>query len=150
MDNTCVAVEYHNTIMAERLSLFVKGMGSPDELMNTADNEECDVIHFGADNSFSPKSVDEWLLWEDMIRTILKTNQYYCVLEIGIEHVMDFHESGLTEFNNFVLIINADIPYIGLLGYNTTLNITGKNNPGSWGHSIQDMTSPATYTHQGI
>jgi hypothetical protein len=59
-------------------------------------------------------------------------------------------ESSLCEYNNFIPVISAKIPYIKLLNYNATLKIDDKDfdatNPGVWCHSIHTLQKRSVFT----
>ena len=106
-------------------------------------------LFFGANHSYNPSSIDEHESWEDMIMYFLKKD-YLCSLDIPINQVEDFNESGLNEYDNFIPQIRVPIPYIRLWNYNTMLKIDDRDfkatNPGVWSHSLHTLMDRSKFT----
>jgi hypothetical protein len=106
-------------------------------------------IFFGANHSFNPQGYDEHKLWEEMIRFFLDKD-YLCSLDIPINQVEEFNESGLCEHDNFIPQIRVPIPYVKLWNYNTMLKIDDKDfkatNPGVWSHSLHTLMDRSKFT----
>jgi hypothetical protein len=73
-----------------------------------------------------------------------------CSLDIPINQVEEFHESGYCEYHNFIPQIRVPIPYIKLWNYNTMLKIDDKDfnatNPGVWSHSLHTLMHRNKFT----
>ena len=106
-------------------------------------------IFFGANHSYNPQNNEDHKQWEDMIYHFLK-NGYLCSLDIPINQVEEFNDSGLCERDNFIPQIRVPIPYIKLWNYNTMLKIDDKDfkatNPGVWCHSIHELKNRSVFT----
>ena len=106
-------------------------------------------IFFGANHSYNPANYDEHKAWEEMIFHFLDKD-YLCSLDIPINQVEEFHESGYCEYDNFIPQIRVPIPYIKLWNYNTMLKIDDKDfkatNPGVWTHSLHDLKDRSKFT----
>jgi hypothetical protein len=128
-------------------TLFVTGIQDAYVIASKLDG--CRHIFFGANHSYNPKTPEEYHAWEDMIRQFLNED-YFCSLDIPINQVEEFHESGLCEYNNFIPQIRVPIPYIRLWNYNTMLKIDDKDfkatNPGVWSHSLHTLMDRSKFT----
>jgi hypothetical protein len=106
-------------------------------------------IFFGANHSFNPQTYEEHKSWEEMIFFFLDKD-YLCSLDIPINQVEEFHESGYCEYDNFIPQIRVPIPYIRLWNYNTMLKIDDKDfkatNPGVWSHSLHTLMDRSKFT----
>ena len=75
---------------------------------------------------------------------------YLCSLDIPLNQVEEFHDSGLCERNNFIPQIRVPIPYIRLWNYNTMLKLDDKDfkatNPGVWSHSLHKLMDRTCFT----
>lgn len=142
-----IGTEVEHTPAFGKKTLFVVGIQSTD---NIADNlVGCEHIFFGANHSFNPKTPDEHKLWEQMIFYFLNKD-YLCSLDIPINQVEAFHDSGYCERDNFIPQIRVPIPYIKLWNYNTMLKIDDKDfkatNPGVWSHSLHTLMDRSKFT----
>ncbi len=106
-------------------------------------------IFFGANHSFNPQTPEEHKLWEQMIFYFLDKD-YLCSLDIPINQVEEFHESGYCERDNFIPQIRVPIPYVKLWNYNTMLKIDDRDfkatNPGVWSHSLHTLMDRSKFT----
>jgi len=115
------------------------------------DNHPAPIKHifFGANDSYHPKTNDDYTRWENMIYTYLDRG-FFCSLDIPFQYVEEFHEGGLCERDRFIPIIKVPIPYIKLWNYNTCVKIDDKDfaatNPGVWVHPLQDLTKRSVFT----
>ncbi len=132
-------------------TLFVTGI-QPIEAIEGAlagTTYETRHIFFGANHSFNPQTYDEHKEWEEMIFHFLDRG-YWCSLDIPINQVEEFHESGYCEYDNFIPQIRVPIPYIRLWNYNTMLKIDDKDfkatNPGVWSHSLHTLMDRNKFT----
>jgi hypothetical protein len=130
-------------------TLFVTGIQSIEDIELQIKNYSIRHIFFGANHSFNPQGYDEHKQWEDMIMHFLNKD-YLCSLDIPINQVEEFHESGYCERDNFIPQIRVPIPYIRLWNYNTMLKIDDKDfkatNPGVWSHSLHTLMDRSKFT----
>lgn len=128
-------------------TLFVTGVQSVDEIAKHL--QGCKHIFFGANHSYNPQTYEEHKAWEEMIFFFLNKD-YLCSLDIPINQVEEFNDSGLCEHNNFIPQIRVPIPYIKLWNYNTMLKIDDKDfkatNPGVWSHSLHTLMDRTKFT----
>jgi hypothetical protein len=132
-------------------TLFVTGVQPVDEIAYHFDKHPDGIEHifFGANHSYNPRNYDEHKAWENMIRFFLDKD-YLCSLDIPINQLEEFHDSGLCESDNFIPQIRVPIPYIKLWNYNTMLKIDDKDfkatNPGVWSHSLHTLMDRKNFT----
>jgi hypothetical protein len=142
-------VEIEHTPAYGKKTLFVTGVQDITTIVEHYRNKECEHIFFGANHSFNPKDYNEHKRWEEMIMYFLKKD-YLCSLDIPINQVEEFHESGYCEYDNFIPQIRVPIPYIRLWNYNTMLKIDDKDfkatNPGVWSHSLHKLMDRSVFT----
>ena len=128
-------------------TLFVTGV-QPVETI-ALNLQGCQHIFFGANHSYNPQTYEEHKAWEEMIMFFLDKD-YLCSLDIPINQVEEFHESGYCEYDNFIPQIRVPIPYIKLWNYNTMLKIDDKDfkatNPGVWSHSLHTLMDRNKFT----
>jgi hypothetical protein len=140
-------VEVEHTPAFGKMTLFVTGIHSIEEIAINLNGAE--HIFFGANHSFNPQTYEEHKAWEEMIFFFLK-KEYLCSLDIPINQVEEFHESGYCEYNNFIPQIRIPIPYIKLWNYNTMIKIDDKDfkatNPGVWSHSLHKLMDREQFT----
>jgi hypothetical protein len=131
-------------------TLFVTGVQLIDDIEQRIKENNIKHIFFGANHSFNPHGYDEHKKWEDMIMYFLD-KEYLCSLDIPINQVEEFHESGYCEYNNFIPQIRVPIPYIRLWNYNTMLKIDDRDfkatNPGVWSHSLHKLMDREVFTN---
>lgn len=150
--------EVERTPAFGKKTLFVVGVQRTDkieEILNdsyTQINESIEHIFFGANHSYNPKGYEEHKKWEEMIYYFLK-KEYLCSLDVPIDQVETFHESGFCEYINFIPQIRISIPYIELWNYNTMLKLDDRTfkstNPGIWTHSLHDLMDRSKFTDWG-
>jgi hypothetical protein len=155
-----VGQEVEHTPAYGMRTLFVTGVQPVSEIQDWLDDfnsfedksKHIEHIYFGANMSFPNIPVNngaEWAKWETMIYHFLD-NGYLCTLDIDISCVEGLVESGFTEYNNFIPMISAKLPYIQLLGYNAILKIDDKDfnasNPGVWCHSVNELKNRNNFT----
>jgi hypothetical protein len=130
-------------------TLFVTGVQPVEAIEGVLANNNVTHIFFGANHSFNPQGYDEHKQWEDMIMYFLDKT-YLCSLDIPINQVEEFHESGYCERDNFIPQIRVPIPYIRLWNYNTMLKIDDRDfkatNPGVWSHSLHTLMDRSKFT----
>ena len=140
-------VEIEHTPAYGKKTLFVNGVQPVEDIaLNLLG---CEHIFFGANHSFNPQSYEEHKAWENMILFFLE-KEYLCSLDIPINQVEEFHESGYCEYNNFIPQIRVPIPYVKLWNYNTMIKIDDKDfkatNPGVWSHSLHTLMDRSKFT----
>jgi hypothetical protein len=130
-------------------TLFVVGYQTQDSIdkalynANLA-NAPCPVRHifFGANDSYNPRTRDDFTAWESVIFTYLDRG-FWCSLDIPFRYVHEFNDGGLCERDRFIPIIKVPIPYIRLWNYNTCVKIDDQDfaatNPGVWVHELRDL-----------
>ena len=140
-------VEIEHTPAYGMKTLFVTGVQSIEHI--ALNMQGCDHIFFGANHSFNPQTYEEHKAWENMIMFFLDKG-YLCSLDIPINQVEEFHDSGYCEYNNFIPQIRVPVPYIKLWNYNTMLKIDDKDfnatNPGVWSHSLHKLMNRDNFT----
>ncbi len=144
-----IGTEVEHTPAYGMKTLFVTGLQLIDEIERKLEEHDIRHIFFGANHSFNPSTAQEHSNWEDMIIYFLENN-YLCSLDIPINQVEEFHESGYCEYDNFIPQIRVPIPYIRLWNYNTMLKIDDKDfkatNPGVWSHSLHTLMDRSKFT----
>lgn len=149
--NFFTGVEVEHTPAHNMPTLFVVGLHSSDSINEhlLSQQEPIKHIFFGANQSFNPRSPEEWADWETMISFFLSKN-YICSLDIPIDCVEEFHDGGLCEYDNFIPQIRVPIPYVRLWNYNTMIKIDDKGfkatNPGVWTHSLHQLMDREKFT----
>ena len=142
-----VGTEIEHTPAYGKKTLFVTGVQPVEHI--AVNLQGCEHIFFGANHSFNPQTYEEHKAWEDMILFFLD-KEYLCSLDIPINQVEEFHESGYCEYNNFIPQIRIPIPYIKLWNYNTMIKIDDKDfkatNPGVWSHSLHKLMDRDNFT----
>lgn len=131
-------------------TLFITGIQPVSAIEGIlANHYMIEHLFFGANHSYNPQNNEDHKQWEDMIYHFLK-NGYLCSLDIPINQVEEFNESGLCENDNFIPQIRVPIPYIKLWNYNTMLKIDDKDfkatNPGVWSHSLHSLMNRRKFT----
>jgi len=142
-----IGTEVEHTPAYGLKTLFVTGVHPVEEIALNLNGAE--HIFFGANHSFNPQTYEEHKAWEEMVFFFLDKD-YLCSLDIPINQVEEFHESGYCEYNNFIPQIRVPIPYITLWNYNTMLKIDDKDfkatNPGVWSHSLHTLMDRSKFT----
>ena len=142
-----VGQEVEHTPALGLRTLFVVGLQPVDSV--AAKLQGCEHIFFGANHSYNPQNNLEHQQWESLIRFFLD-KKYLCSLDIPVNQVEEFNDSGLCEYDNFIPQIRVPIPYTKLWNYNTMLKIDDKDfaatNPGVWCHSLHSLMSRRTFT----
>ena len=138
-------------------TLFVTGVQPTDAIDSILNDQNSYTdttkhichIFFGANHSYNPSIPEEHHAWEEMIYYYLEKG-YLCSLDIPMNQVEEFNESGLCERDNFIPQIRVPIPYIKLWNYNTMLKIDDRDfkatNPGVWSHSLHTLMDRSKFT----
>ncbi len=155
--NFFVGNEVEHTPAFGMRTLFVTGVQPITEIQDWLDDfnsyedksKHIGHIFFGANHSYNPSIPEEHHAWESMILHFLEKN-YLCSLDIPMNQVEEFNESGLCEKDNFIPQIRVPIPYIRLWNYNTMLKIDDRDfkatNPGVWSHSLHTLMDRSKFT----
>ena len=145
-------VEIERTPAYGMKTLFVVGVQDPQIILQELDNNNCDHIYFGANQSFpalDKNDAEGWRDWEYMVQSCLEAG-WLCTLDLDHAQAEGLLESALVEFNNFIPMISVKLPYIKQFGYNATLKIDDKDfaatNPGVWCHSLHDLQKREVFT----
>jgi hypothetical protein len=148
-----IGTEVEHTPAFGLRTLFVVGLQDPQIVLQEFDNNDCEHIYFGANQSFPPLDRDDgegWREWEYMVRTCLEKLSNYCTLDLDHAQAEGLLESALVEFDNFIPMISVKLPYIRQFGYNATLKIDDRDfaatNPGVWCHSLHDLQNRRVFT----
>jgi hypothetical protein len=140
-------VEVEHTPAFGKRTLFVTGVQPIEHICLNL--QGCEHIFFGANHSYNPQTYEEHKAWENMIMFFLE-KEYLCSLDIPINQIEEFHESGYCEYNNFIPQIRVPIPYVKLWNYNTMIKIDDKDfkatNPGVWSHSLHTLMDRKNFT----
>jgi hypothetical protein len=132
-------------------TLFVVGIQDSAEIVAAAQNNNCEHIYFGANQSFPKLTVNsgEWTRWENMIGSCLMHGAW-CTLDVDVTVAEGLLEGSLVDHSRFIPMISVKLPYAKLYNYNTTIKIDDKDfqatNPGVWCHSLHDLQNRAVFT----
>lgn len=151
-----VGTEVEHTPALGEPTLFVIGYQTQDAIDRALhdanlDNHPAPIKHifFGANDSYRPKTNEDYRAWENVIMTYLDRG-FWCSLDIPFQYVEEFHEGGLCERDQFIPIIKVPIPYVKLWNYNTCVKIDDKDfaatNPGVWVHQLHDVLNRDRFT----
>jgi hypothetical protein len=134
-------------------TLFVVGVQDPQIVLQEFDNNNCEHIYFGANQSFPALDKNDdagWQDWEWMVRSCLEQRPNYCTLDLDHAQAEGLLESSLVEFHNFIPMISVKLPYIRQFGYNATLKLDDRDfastNPGVWCHSLHNLQNRRVFT----
>lgn len=145
-----VGTEVEHTPMYGRRTLFVVGVQPVQEILVKAFNNGCAHIYLGANQSFDPQSDEELAKWFEMAQTLL-SGDIWVTLDFDIKHCEQVAFSGITQYNKFIAMISAKVPYINKFNYNTVVKIDDKGfestNNGVWCHRLHDLQPTAQFTH---
>jgi len=142
--NFFIGTEVEHTPKFGKKTLFVVGVQNFEDIVEHANKAGVDHIYIGANMSFEPNEA-----YDNMIFPLLKEG-FWITLDFDIKDVEWVLESGYTEYNRFIPMISAKLPYISQLGYNACLKIDDKDfdatNPGVWVHRMHDLKEKAVFT----
>jgi hypothetical protein len=148
-----IGTEVEHTPAFGLRTLFVVGCQDPQIVLQLFDNNDCEHIYFGANQSFPPLDKNDgegWRDWEYMVRSCLEQRSNYCTLDLDHAQAEGLLESSLVEFNNFIPMISVKLPYLRQFGYHATLKIDDRDfaatNPGVWCHSLHDLQNSKVFT----
>ena len=142
--NFFVGTEVEHTPQFGKKTLFVVGLQNFEDILEYAEKHNLQHIYIGANMSYEPDEA-----YDEMIFPLLKEG-YWVTLDFDIKDVEYVLESGYTEYNRFIPMISAKLPYISQLGYNACLKLDDKDfdatNPGVWVHQIHDLLERKKFT----
>lgn len=153
-----VGTEIEHTPAYGLRTLFVVGLQNVQDIHDWIDHylyhddqsKRIKHIFFGANHSYSPNTTQEWEDWNRMIEHFIDQD-FLCSLDIPINKVEEFNDSGLNEYDNFIPQIRVPIPYIKLWNYNTMVKIDDRDfrstNPGVWSHSLHSLMKRSAFTN---
>jgi len=140
-----VGKEIEHTPAYDMLTLFVVGLQDIETVRQTAANEGVEHIYLGANMSYFAHDS-----WDDLVKALLDEG-WWVTLDFDIRDVEYVLESGYTEYNRFIPMISAKLPYIDLLGYNACLKLDDRDfdatNPGVWVHRVHDLKDKTVFTN---
>jgi hypothetical protein len=143
-----IGTEVEHTPAFGLRTLFVVGLQDPQIVLQEYQNNDCDHIYFGANQSFTDQ--EELVDWTYMVRFCLEKIPNYCTLDFDVKHVQEITETALVEFHNFIPMISVKLPYINQLGYNATIKLDDRDfaatNPGVWCHSLHNLQKREVFT----
>jgi hypothetical protein len=141
-----IGVEVENTPCKSMSTLFVVGLHDPEKLLGYCRTYSIQHVYLGANMSFDGNDIAQW---EIMAKALLQ-KKLWVTLDFDIQYTSLILEAGLSEYNCFVPMVSAKIPYLSLLGYNTCLKIDDKDfdysNQGVWVHQLHDLLDRAKFT----
>ena len=144
-----IGKEVEHTPAYDKKTLFVVGLQNPEKIKNYYHAHSCEHIFFGANHSYNPSKNGNIETWEAMIMHFLK-EEYLCTLDIPVDELEGFHDSGFCEYYTFIPQIRISVPYVELWNYNTMIKIDDKDfkstNPGVWCHSLYNLMDRQKYT----
>jgi hypothetical protein len=140
-----IGTEVEHTPAFGLRTLFVVGLQDPQIVLQEFNNNDCEHIYFGANQSYSGGSHE----WEMMILECLEKG-CLCTLDFDVSVIEEYTHSLLPSFSNFIPMISVKLPYIRNLGYNATIKLDDKDfaatNPGVWCHSLHDLQKREVFT----
>ena len=156
--NFFVGTEVEASPVAGHRTLFVVGLQDADQIMwqlgesDRKSKNPITHIYFGANQSFPNPTINDatvWTAWERMILHWLDRG-YWCTLDLDVGAVEGLAEGSLCEQSQFIPMLSVKLPYVKLLGYNTTIKLDDRDfkatNPGVWCHSLHDLLDRTTLT----
>jgi len=145
-----IGTEVEHTPAFGKRTLFVVGLQDPQIVLQEYQNNDCEHIYFGANQSFTEY---EWIAmpdWVYMVRFCLEKIPNYCTLDVDVRYAKDLVDTALVEFHNFIPMISVKLPYINQLGYNATIKLDDRDfaatNPGVWCHSLHNLQKREVFT----
>ena len=145
--------EVEHTICYGMRTLFIVGTPPIEEIREKLESNSITHAYFGTSQSFPDIHVndsEEWKKWDAVIVPLLKDG-YWVTLDLDIRQVEGLIESSYCEYDRFVPMISAKIPYIRQLNYNATLKIDdktwGATNSGVWSIPLNSLMHRQYYTH---
>lgn len=135
------------------LTLFVVGFPPIEKILQLYNENNCEHIYMGANQSFEVKfdhngGVD-FSTWQPVVKELLDQN-ILVTLDFDLKYIEYIQASGLCDYSNFIPQISVKIPNIKKLNYNATLKIDDvdfkSTNPGVWCHRLHDLQAIEKFT----
>ena len=134
-------------------TLFVVGTPPADEILRHYENQLCEHIYLGANQSFELPFIDKRIetieKWNTMVKALLDKD-ILVTLDFDLEYLEYVQSTGFCEYNNFIPQISVKIPNIKKLNYNATVKIDDVDfkatNPGVWCHRLHDLQASDKFT----
>ena len=130
-------------------TLFVVGVRDGTEIQARALAYKCEHIYFGANQSFDPKTDEEFDAWLNMISLFLRSG-YLCTLDFDVKHFERIAETKIGETTTFIPMVSVKLPCIQHIGINATIKLDDRDfkatNPGVWCHSLKDLQNKKSFT----
>ena len=130
-------------------TLFVVGIHSPIRIVNSAIDEQCEHIYFGANMSFDGTMLQTW---QDMIQHALRM-EFWVTVDFDISHWNTLKDTFFKQFldnNKFIPMISVKLPDLTSLGQNATIKIDdidfNKTNEGVWCITKDKLIDNAKFT----
>ena len=140
-----VGAEVEHTPAFGQRTLFVVGCEEHEEIVRTAEKNNCTHIYMGANQSFEPS--DDW---DILLNELLHNWDGYLTLDYDIIHNDWVLEGGFNEHEQFISMISVKLPYISQLNYNACIKIDdtdfANTNPGVWTHRVHDLKNTSVFT----
>jgi len=141
-------LEQAHTLMRGQTTLFVTGVPDLERVQIEMLNKGASHVHFGCNNSFAPDGTAQyWKPWDEVILHLLK-NEVWVTLEFDVANAEEILESGYTEWDTFIPLIQVKLPYIEQYGYNTTIKIHDTRSDNTWYHDLQDLLPRDRFLHR--
>jgi len=142
--------EVEKTSAVGEQTLFVVGNDvTAEDIIKTAESNNCTHIYLGANQSFAPSTEDDWSKWNTLISAVIRSN-LQVTLDFDVVYVGSMLEFGWNENFNFIPMISVKLPFIDQLGYNAVIKLDDigyeESNPGVWIHNISDLTDRTKFT----
>ena len=94
-----IGTEVEHTLAFGKRTLFVVGLQDPQIVLQEFDNNDCEHIYFGANQSFDGADLQDW---EYMVRFCLEKIPNYCTLDVDVKYAEELTNTALVEFHNFI------------------------------------------------
>jgi hypothetical protein len=139
-----VGEEVEKTPAYKTRTLFVVGVHPIETIAKYFREEKCEHIYLGANMSFETSN-----RWEVMVTECLKLDTWV-TLDYDIKHHEWVLEAGFNEYDRFISMISAKLPYIDQLNYNACLKVDDRDfratNTGVWVHPVHSLQERSMYT----
>jgi len=144
-----VGTEVEHTPALGMKTLFVIGTHSPIRIVNSAVDQSCKHIYFGANMSFTGTRLHAW---QDMIKHALD-NEFWVTVDFDITHWTKLRYTFFRQFiehDQFIPNISVKLPDLTSLGQNATIKIDDvdfdETNKGVWCIAKDTLIKNAKFT----
>lgn len=142
-------IEVEHTPAHGMKTLFVIGVHSPIRIVNSAIDESCLHIYFGANMSFTGQRLDAW---QEMIQHALD-NDFWVTMDFDVAYWTKLRYTFFRQFMNhkkFIPNISVKLPDLTMLGSNATIKIDDidfdETNKGVWCITKDKLINNAKFT----